>query len=68
VPITKHARVRMPIALLDIGDSFFVPTLDYREYRDEIKELGQLAGYEVVFTVGIDKALGCYGIRVYRIK
>ena len=58
----------MPVALLDIGDSFFVPTLDYKVYDKEIQELAELAGYDVVFTVGIDKALGCFGIRVYRIK
>ena len=68
MPVTKQPRVRMPVALLDIGDSFFVPTLDYKVYDKEIQELAELAGYDVVFTVGIDKALGCFGIRVYRIK
>jgi hypothetical protein len=68
VPVTKRARVRLPTANLDVGDSFFVPTLDINEYNDEINKSAKRAGFEVYYIVGIDKTLGCFGIRVFRAK
>lgn len=68
MPVTKKPRVRLPTSILEVGDSFFVPTLDYHDYDKAIRDQAKLSGTEVVFAVGIDKALGCYGIRVYRIK
>ena len=64
--ITKPPRMHFPVDLLDIGDSFFIPTVDHKLVTAPVRALARELGIEVRFVYGIDRATDMYGVRVTR--
>ena len=66
MPITKQPQVDLPVAGLEVGDSFFVPSIDPESTLRQCKALARRYRMCLSSRIGIDVATGCYGIRVWR--
>lgn len=67
MPTTRPFQPRLPVDLLQVGDSFFVPVVTPTSLISQIKHLAEDAGIVVRIQVGIDIATGMYGIRCTRV-
>jgi len=66
MPITQPPAVHYPVGLLDVGDSFFIPTLHAGAHIGKIRKLAAEYEYTITYRMGIDEATGLYGMRVIR--
>ena len=66
MPITKPPHIQYPVSSLDVGDSFFVPSIESSMHMPIIRALASEAGFEVAYKAGVDIDTGMYGIRVVR--
>jgi hypothetical protein len=67
MPITQLPVVHYPIGLLDVGDSFFIPTLHASAHIHKIRKLADEYEFQIDYRMGIDEGTGFYGMRVIRI-
>jgi hypothetical protein len=67
MPITRPANVHLPVGLLEIGDSFFIPALTGTAYAAKVHRLAAERDMKVECHMGIDRETGLYGMRVVRV-
>lgn len=68
MPITQQPNVHLPVGLLEVGDSFFIPTLTTSPYLKQAERMAEARGMTIQHRMGIDTESGLYGMRVLRVS
>lgn len=68
MPTTHRPNIRYPVSQLDIGDSFFVPSINPASTQRQVERLAGALGMKVSYRTGIDTATNIYGVRIIRVS
>ena len=68
MPVTEEPNIHLPLGLLEVGDSFFLPALSRQPMSGRLHRLAREMGITISCQMGIDVASGLYGMRVVRTR